>query len=234
MLREFMNQNLFLLGMLAAGVLSAWCVFWTSRFYDRAIRDFRRLPDPRSKWMKEMLEQISNRKEKLRNPEVFIHMRMMSGKTFGIYLHQIKRAYGYMIGVCLLFLLAGLYTAIVYQAPLFVMYQHIAAAGIVIFGSLLLRQIFGLGGKEEMVLEGWMDYLENETALTVGKRTVESGEEMEKMIVKPAAHSEEEEERIACVEAGIRQTAAAESKFSHLLTPEEEDVMREVIREYLT
>ena len=33
---------------------------------------------------------------------------------------------------------------------------------------------------------------------------------------------------------GIQQTAAAGSKFSGLLSKEEEQVMREVIKEYLT
>ena len=31
----------------------------------------------------------------------------------------------------------------------------------------------------------------------------------------------------------VVQTAASETKFSHMLTPEEEHIMREVIREYL-
>ena len=41
------------------------------------------------------------------------------------------------------------------------------------------------------------------------------------------------EELIDKVTEGIRQTAASETKFSHMLTPEEEHIMPEVIREYL-
>ena len=50
-----------------------------------------------------------------------------------------------------------------------------------------------------------------------------------------AAGSEEaREELINRVTEGIQQTAASGTKFSHMLTPEEDHIMREVIREYLT
>ena len=43
----------------------------------------------------------------------------------------------------------------------------------------------------------------------------------------------EKEARISKVREGIRQTAAAESRFAGMLTPEEEKLMREIISEYV-
>ena len=45
--------------------------------------------------------------------------------------------------------------------------------------------------------------------------------------------SPEKEARISKVREGIRQTAAAESRFAGMLTPEEEKLMREIISEYV-
>ena len=53
-------------------------------------------------------------------------------------------------------------------------------------------------------------------------------------LLNSVLHKEQtREELIDKVTEGIRQTAASETKFSHMLTPEEEHIMREVIREYL-
>lgn len=230
MLRELMNQNLFLYAMLAAGITGVWCLFWTSRFYNCAIRDFMRLPEPKSKWMKSVLEQLGERKKKLSDPEAFIHARLIEGKTAGLYLYRIRHVYGYMIGVCLFCLPVVAYTANRTGADPAVVYRHLAVGGAVVAGLLFLRQIFALSMKEETVVQGWLDYLENQYEF----QSEEACKTPVKEPVQAAALSAEDEERIARVEEGIRQTAAAESKFSHLLTPEEEDVMREVIREYLT
>lgn len=72
-----------------------------------------------------------------------------------------------------------------------------------------------------MILDGLTDYIEN--------RTVSA----EKPEVVPV-EKEDRDSLAAQVTEGIRQTAASSTKFSQFLTPEEEDIMREVIKEYLT
>ena len=73
-----------------------------------------------------------------------------------------------------------------------------------------------------MLLDGLTDYMENQSEVS------------EQQEVITAAVQEDKDSLAAQVTEGIRQTAASSSKFSHLLTPEEESIMREVIKEYLT
>ena len=136
----------------------------------------------------------------------------------------------------------------------------IALAGGLVFFRLCLE----FGGKEEILLNGWTDYLENEFAATKQSAVLETVQQTERQPVqsvqaeamaqagtgaaktKPqTAGSEsakdrnelfadpEKEARISKVREGIRQTAAAESRFAGMLTPEEEKLMREIISEYV-
>ena len=77
-------------------------------------------------------------------------------------------------------------------------------------------------GKEDMVMDGLLDYMEN-TSVT-----------SEVMFDIDTAREQVREELINRVTEGISQTAASQNKFSHMLTSEEEKIVREVIREYLT
>jgi len=134
--------------------------------------------------------------------------------------------------------------------------------GIALAGGLVFfRLCLDFGGKEEILLNGWTDYLENEFAATKQSAVLETVQQTEWQPVqaetmaqagtgaakgKPqTAGSEsakernelfadpEKEARISKVREGIRQTAAAESRFAGMLTPEEEKLMREIISEYV-
>ena len=130
----------------------------------------------------------------------------------------------------------------------------IALAGGLVFFRLCLD--FG-----EILLNGWTDYLENEFAATKQSAVLETVQQTERQPVQAetmaqagtgaakakaqTAGSEsakernelfadpEKEARISKVREGIRQTAAAESRFAGMLTPEEEKLMREIISEYV-
>ena len=53
-------------------------------------------------------------------------------------------------------------------------------------------------------------------------------------IPAPAKVDEEEKQEIVeHIAESIRQTAAAGSHFSRMLTPEEQEIMREIIREFM-
>mgnify|MGYP000579863037 FL=1 len=123
------------------------------------------------------------------------------------------------------------------------------------------RLCLDFGGKEEILLNGWTDYLENEFAATKQSAVLETVQQTERQPVQAetmaqagtgaakakaqTAGSEsakernelfadpEKEARISKVREGIRQTAAAESRFAGMLTPEEEKLMREIISEYV-
>ncbi len=118
----------------------------------------------------------------------------------------------------------------------------------------LFRLCLDFGGKEEILLNGWTDYLENEFAAMKQSAVLETVQQTERQPVQAetmaqagtgaakakaqTAGSEsakernelfadpEKEARISKVREGIRQTAAAESRFAGMLTPEEEKLMR--------
>ena len=53
MLHIWMEQNVLFYGMIGAGILGILCMFMVDRFYGRAIRDVRRITEPKGKWTKE-------------------------------------------------------------------------------------------------------------------------------------------------------------------------------------
>lgn len=93
---------------------------------------------------------------------------------------------------------------------------------------LVLRQALDFSFKEELVMNSLADYIlqvrsrkENPPAA----RKYEPAPQKTDPVLK-----EEMVERIA---ASIRQTAATGSHFSKMLSPEEEEIMREIIREFM-
>ena len=62
MLHIWMEQNVLFYGMIGAGILGILCMFMVDRFYGRAIRDVRRITEPKGKWTKEFLNQRQIRK----------------------------------------------------------------------------------------------------------------------------------------------------------------------------
>ena len=86
---------------------------------------------------------------------------------------------------------------------------------------LLLRQALDFKYKEELLMNTLADYVEQV------RTWVEE-------IPAPAKVDEaEKEEIVEHIAESIRQTAAAGSHFSRMLTPEEQEIMREIIREFM-
>ena len=71
MLHIWMEQNVLFYGMIGAGILGILCMFMVDRFYGRAIRDVRRITEPKGKWTKEFLNQYQMRltkEQEINNP----------------------------------------------------------------------------------------------------------------------------------------------------------------------
>ena len=83
------------------------------------------------------------------------------------------------------------------------------------------RQALDFTYKEELLMNTLADYVEQV------RTWVEE-------IPAPAKVDEaEKEEIVEHIAESIRQTAAAGSHFSRMLTPEEQEIMREIIREFM-
>ena len=92
------------------------------------------------------------------------------------------------------------------------LYLYIGAAVPVVL--LLLRQALDFSYKEELVMASLADYVEQ----------VRTAEKPDQVL---------QEEIVDKITRSIRQTAATGSHFSKMLSPEEEEIMREIIREFM-
>ena len=85
---------------------------------------------------------------------------------------------------------------------------------------LLLRQVLDFSYREELMVDSLADYIEQ------GKDKLE---QTPITVANPVL----QDEMVDQIARSIRETAAVGSRFSKLLTPEEEELMREVIREFM-
>ena len=98
------------------------------------------------------------------------------------------------------------------------LYLYIGAAVPVVL--LLLRQALDFSYKEELVMASLADYVEQVRTWVEDVPVAEPDPVLQEEIVDKITRS-------------IRQTAATGSHFSKMLSPEEEEIMREIIREFM-
>lgn len=246
MLQMCIDMKLFVYGMIAAGIMGVWCLFWSNHFYNTAIRDLRRKDRPKAKWTSQMLEE--SRIRTIENADSFLRVKLSEGRQAGVSVGHLYQCVNIALCACAVLFAAAGYGVMQYQYERYVLWQHGLLAGCVAAGLLMLRFCMDLSGKEELVIDSWRDYFENRTA---GERLSEKEQERERARPELFPVTEEErvqlkkkkekrveqqaktEEQITQIEKGIREAAASDSRFAGVLTPEEEKLFREVIREYL-
>ena len=99
------------------------------------------------------------------------------------------------------------------------MYLYVGAA--IPIALLLLRQGLDFSYKEELVMNTLVDYVEQIKAWS------------EEVPASKRADPVLQEEIVDKITSSIRQTAASGSHFSKMLTPEEEKIMRDIIRVFM-
>ena len=95
---------------------------------------------------------------------------------------------------------------------------------------LVLRQALDFSFKEELVMNSLADYILQARSCKENPPAARKYEPVQAVQKTDPVFKEEMVERIA---ASIRQTAATGSHFSKMLSPEEEELMREIIREFM-
>lgn len=98
-------------------------------------------------------------------------------------------------------------------------YLYLGAA--VPMGLLLLRQTLDFSYRQDLVANSLADYVEQAKCY------------VEEIPVNQRKDPLLQEEVVEKITASIRQTAAAGSHFSKMLTPEEEEIMRDIIKEFM-
>ena len=136
-------------------------------------------------------------------------------------LHRMNRVVWYpsMISFLLLGLAIFLNTWLDMREGLSIGYLYIGAAVPVFL--MVLRQGLDFSYKEELVMATLADYVEQ---MRTWVEEVPAAEKTDPVL---------REEIVDRITESIRQTAATGSHFSKMLTPEEEEIMREIIREFM-
>lgn len=86
---------------------------------------------------------------------------------------------------------------------------------------LVMRQALDFTGKEDKMLSSMMDYLE------------EQSHKLAEVQAAAAVSREREDAMVDYVAGGIKESDGGKGRFGELLSPEEEEIMREVIREFM-
>ena len=222
---EWLQENLLFCGMVGTGVFGLLCVAIVNQFYNKIFRDVRQIKDAKGKWTKEFLNEYKNRsksQQKIKNAEVFVRAQLIQGKVLGITLQKWKQGIGWGAVLCFVLMLVAVYGNYSYPSQVLVPRQYVLVGAAIVLFLLMIRLFMGFFGKEDMLVDVLLDYMENTSAAS------------EYAVDMNAAREQIREELIQRVTEGISQTAASQNKFSHMLTSEEEKIVREVIREYLT
>lgn len=127
--------------------------------------------------------------------------------------------YPSMISFLLLGLAIFLNTWLDMKEGLSIGYLYIGAAVPVFL--MVLRQGLDFSYKEELVMATLADYVEQ---MRTWVEEIPAAEKTDPVL---------REEIVDRITESIRQTAATGSHFSKMLTPEEEEIMREIIREFM-
>lgn len=223
MLNSILENHALFYGIALLTSVGAIWLLLVNAFYDRTIRDMERMDDPKSKWMKEFLKNYQMKtlkNEKIQNAEAYIRTQMIKGKSFGVFVYRLRRWSGYCGLASIILMGIGLYGTYLHAYTDVVRYQYLMAGAISAMVLLLIRPFLCFNQKEDMILDGLTDYIENREVIPKKPEIT-------------AAAEPDRESLAAQVTEGIRQSAASSSRFSQMLTPEEEDIMREVIKEYL-
>lgn len=222
---NWLRENLLFCGMVGSGMFGVVCLILVNHFYNRTLRDLRQMKDAKGKWTKAFLAEYQSRmkkQQKISNPEVFVRAQLIRGKVCGVNLQKWKQGIGWGATLSLFLMLVAVYGNYSLPNAVLVSKNYVLAAGCLLVFLLLMRQLMSFFGKEEMIMDGLLDYMENLAAMPGLAVDLD------------AAREQVREELINRVTEGISQTAASQNRFSHMLTSEEEKIVREVIREYLT
>lgn len=236
-MEKIIQWQLMLYAMTAAGLVGVAGLLVTNFTYKRMLKHESHLTNTKDRWLL-----LCRRKDRL--------------------IHRMNRFVWYpaLASTCFL-LLENLFWKLAKEYGRLPGIYVYAGIGIPL-GLLILRMALDISYKEEQALQSLADYVENPgKQFGAGPELVSSGKEVRKekrislkaaKAAKAAERGEEKPERrtnpgeqrsvglsqqeqqvFDQITEGIRQSAAADSRFKKMLTPEETEIMKEIIREFM-
>lgn len=205
MLERIMDLHLLLYTMTALGALGAVGMLAVHLTYRRAMRKTKAVMNLKEKWLNlwKTRDRLLNRMNLL-----VWGPSLLSAGCLGLALF--------------------LATRLELKDGLSMQYLYIGTAVPVIL--LLLRQALDFTYREDLVMNSLADYILQARAKK--EEAAASGRASETVVCEKQ-DSAFQEEMVEKITASIRQTAATGSHFSKMLSPEEEEIMREIIREFM-
>lgn len=211
MLEKIMNLHILLYCMAALGAFGAIGMLATHLTYRRILKSTKKKsPDGKE-------AETSGKDGRQNLKEKWLGM----WKTRDRLLHRMNRLVWYPALLSTVLLGCAVYFTryLKMEQGISLMYLYVGA--IVPMALLLLRQALDFSYKEELVMGTLADYVEQMRGW------------VEEIPASKKADPILQEEIVDKITSSIRQTAATGSHFSKMLTPEEEKIMREIIREFM-
>ena len=205
MLEKIMNLQILFCIMAAAGAFGAVGMLAVHLTYRRTMRKTKATTNLREKWLN-----LWKTRDKLLNRMNFMVWGPSLLSTFCLVLSFIL--------ISVLDKKEGL--------PLSYLYTGTAVP----VTLLVLRQFLDFAYREELVMNSLADYI------LQARKTREDPPVPRRYEPAPESRKQDsvlQEEMVERIAASIRQTAATGSHFSKMLSPEEEEIMREIIREFM-
>lgn len=233
-----MDYLIFYYGTCLMGLFSIASMLAIYTSNKRVLKESKNPVQAKDKWTVNFIEEhqkLLKDNIQIHNPAVYV-MKRMRGRKIGPWsMHQIKGIS--WITLCLSFLFAGAQFFLLGEngnkvVKIFLLNIETSAVsltvfttigiGIVLFG---LKILTGTGYYEEEIETNLLDYVENyckePEKVVLPKKTVKSVENSKK------------EEVLKQIEQGILETAATDSRYSHLLDKEEKAIVKDVVKEFL-
>lgn len=233
-----MDYLIFYYGTCLMGLFSIASMLAIYTSNKRVLKESKNPVQAKDKWIVNFIEEhqkLLKDKIQIHNPAVYV-MKRMRGRKIGPWsMHQIKGIS--WITLCLSFLFAGAQFFLLGEngnkvVKIFLLNIETSAVsltvfttigiGIVLFG---LKILTGTGYYEEEIETNLLDYVENyckEPEKTVPPKKIVKSEE-----------NSRKEEVLKQIEQEILETAATDSRYSHLLDKEEKAIVKDVVKEFL-
>ncbi len=142
-------------------------------------------------------------------------------KTRDKLLHRMNRFVWYPALLSTVMLGCAFYFTTILKTEQGMPLAYLYVGAVIPVALLLLRQALDFSYKEELVMNTLADYVEQMHSWA------------EEIPVSRKSDPVLQDEIVEKITSSIRQTAATGSHFSKMLTPEEEKIMREIIREFM-
>lgn len=254
-------MQIFYYGIWLAGAAGLISLIATAISNRQTLKDISKMPSSKGKWLQSFcrdLDQAEREHADVKNPVVFVTRRVNGRKIGPISQYRMKGMMWYAFVLSFLFMGIAYYqVSEAGSRTLADLFAHsdLVAAGLgVPLALVLLKQFLGISYQETCIRDALLDYMENRSASSAKDKLHAAAAPAEAPVKMPvqakparlpkrdrnvkAADREKDKDAVQekileQISLGIQETAASKDKYEHLLSKEEEQIIRDVINEFL-